>query len=60
MAITALDLSNMPIEQLEKLYSNMQIPTKEQKEFAWKVMDTGIYNEKGELVGDKLAEEDAY
>lgn len=60
MAITALELSDMSIEQLEKLYNNMQIPTKEQKELAWKVMDTGIYNEKGELVGDKLAEEDAY
>ena len=60
MAVTALDLTNMPIEQLEELYRNMQIPTKEQKEFAWKVMDTGVYNEKGELVGDKSEKEDSY
>lgn len=60
MEITAIDLQNMSIEQIEMLYKKIQFPTKEQKKHAWKAMDTGIYNEKGELIGDLSADEDDY
>lgn len=60
MSISASDLKGMSFEEMEKLYAEMKKPTKEQKKAAWKLMDTGIYNTEGELIGDRLEEEDAY
>ena len=60
MKLTAKDLENMPIEQLRTLYNSMRLPTAEEKEIAWECMDTGIYDDKGNLIGDKCEEEDRY
>ena len=43
---------------IEDVY--MKQLTQEQKEQAWKRMDTGIYDSHGNLIGDKCAKEDAY
>lgn len=51
---TAEELSNMTIEELEKVHKEMEIPTQEQKQEAWKKMDIGIYDDKENLIGDKL------
>ena len=58
--INGKDLSKMSLEELELLYKNMEHPNAKQKETALKKMDTGIYNEKGILIGDKCEEDDAY
>ena len=60
MRITGTDLAKMSSEELEELFKNMTIPTSEQKEKAWKKMDTGIYDNDGTIIGDKCADEDAY
>ena len=53
-------LSNMSLSELEELFNNMKTPTQEQKEKAWKKMDTGIYDDSGNLIGDRCLEEDSY
>lgn len=53
-------LSNMSLSELEELFNNMKTPTQEQKEKAWKKMDTGIYDDNGNLIGDRCLEEDSY
>lgn len=60
MNYTADQLSAMSIEELEELYKSMKEPTQAQKELAWKNMDIGIYDEKGNLIGDKQMYEDGY
>lgn len=55
-----VNLNEMTLEELEEFYNRMPAPTKEQKQCAWKKMDTGIYNSEGMLVGDKMADEDEY
>lgn len=60
MTITAAELNKLSIEQLEILYRKIQPPTKEQKKSAWKAMDTGIYDENGNLIGDACTDEDSY
>lgn len=54
MFYTAEELSNMTIEELEKVHEEMKILTQEQKQEAWKKMDIGIYDDKGNLIDDKL------
>lgn len=58
--LSAEALSKMSFSEIEQLYNQMQIPTQEQKQRAWKVMDTGIYDAQGNLIGDKCLEEDSY
>lgn len=58
--LTGTLLSEMSLEEIEALYKSMQTPTPEQKEIAWKKMDTGIYDKKGNLIGDECLEEDLY
>ena len=58
--IDGTTLANMDIEELTRLYNQMPEYTLEQKKRAWAKMDTGIYNEKGELIGYKCDEEDVY
>lgn len=58
--LDATTLSKMSFSEIEQLYNQMQIPTQEQKQRAWKVMDTGIYDAQGNLIGDKCLDEDAY
>ncbi len=60
MQLTGDLLSNMSIAELEQLYSTFPNPTTEQKERALKLMDSGIYDKQGNLIGDKFLEEDAY
>jgi hypothetical protein len=60
MSLTATELQNMSLEELEKLYEDMKKPTEEEKMHAWKRMDTGIYDEKGSLIGDIYEEIDRY
>ena len=48
------------MEDLDKLFQQMKHPTQEQKESAWKKMDTGIYDGQGNIIGDRCSEEDAY
>ena len=45
MNVTGELLSKMSMEDLDKLFQQMKHPTQEQKESAWKKMDTGIYDE---------------
>lgn len=58
--ITGESLARLSIDEMEKLYKNMRFITQEQKELAWKKMDTGIYDELGNLIGDRFLEEDEY
>ena len=58
--LDAATLSKMSFSEIEQLYNQMQIPTQEQKQKAWKVMDTGIYDAQGNLIDDKCLDEDAY
>lgn len=60
MNITGEALSRMSIEDVEKLFRQMKTPTQAQKEVAWKKMDTGIYDAKGNIIGDRCSEEDEY
>lgn len=60
MDYTADQLSAMTLEELEELYKSMKKPTRAQKELAWKRMDIGIYDEKGNLIGDTQMYEDGY
>lgn len=46
-------LSKMSASELELLFKQMKTPTQAQKETAWKKMDTGVYDEEGNLIGDK-------
>lgn len=50
----------MRLSKLEELLENTEMPTLEQKRADWKRMDTGIYNEYGNLIGDGCIDEDAY
>ena len=58
--INSTELSKMKLSELDELIENTDIPTLEQKRAAWKRMDTGIYDEHGNLIGDRCADEDAY
>lgn len=58
--LDAATLSKMSSSEIEQLYNQMQIPTQEQKQRAWKVMDTGIYDAQGNLIGDNYLDGDAY
>lgn len=49
LKLDSATLSKMSISEIEQLYNQMQIPTQEQKQRAWKVMDTGIYDAKETL-----------
>lgn len=53
-------LAKMSLEEVSSLYSVIKRPTQEQKERAWKKMDTGIYDSNGNLIGDMFEEEDKY
>jgi hypothetical protein len=50
----------MSLEELKKLYQDMKKPTEDEKKIAWKHMDTGIYDEEGNLIGDTYDERDRY
>lgn len=58
--ITGEQLSKMSLSEIEELYRQLPVPTSEQKQLALKRMDTGIYDEAGNLIGDKCLNEDAY
>ena len=58
--ITGEALSKMSLEEVLSLYNIIKSPTQEQKEKAWKKMDTGIYDSYGNLIGDTLEDEDRY
>ena len=58
--ITGEQLSKMSLSQIEELYRQLPVPTSEQKQLALKRMDTGIYDEAGNLIGDKCLNEDMY
>jgi len=58
--ISADVLNSMTDEELYKLYSSLPVISEEKKSLAWSKMDTGIYDSKGNLIGDKCEEEDAY
>ena len=58
--ITGEQLSKMSLSEIEELYRQLPVPTSEQKQLALKRMDTGIYDEAGNLIGDKCWEEDIY
>ncbi len=58
--ISGETLAKMSLEDLSSLYSVIKQPTQEQKEIAWKKMDTGIYDPMGNLIGDMFEEEDKY
>ena len=60
MNVTGELLSKMSMEDLDKLFQQMKHPTQEQKESAWKKIDTGIYDGQGNIIGDRCSEEDAY
>lgn len=60
MNMTGETLAKMPVADIEKLFRQMKSPTQEQKESAWKRMDTGIYDEQGNIIGDKCSKEDEY
>lgn len=51
--ISGTQLSKMSASELESLFKQMKTPTQAQKEIAWKKMDTGVYDEEGNLIGDK-------
>lgn len=51
--ISGTQLSKMSASELELLFKQMKTPTQAQKEVAWKKMDTGVYDEEGNLIGDK-------
>lgn len=59
-AYTAQQLSALTTEELGEIYKSIEEPTQEQKERAWKRMDIGIYDEAGNLIGDKQMHEDGY
>lgn len=48
------------MKDIEILFNQMRSPTQEQKESAWKKMDTGIYDEEGNIIGDRCSKEDEY
>ncbi len=50
----------MSLSEIEELYRQLPVPTSEQKQLALKRMDTGIYDEAGNLIGDKCLNEDMY
>ena len=58
MKLTSEQLKNMSIEQIRQLYENMRIPTIEEKMIAWEHIDTGIYDDNGNLIGDRCEEKD--
>lgn len=60
MKYSAIELAGMSVEDLEAVYHTMNRPTQEQKKAAWKKMDIGIYNERGDLIGDTQMNEDGY
>lgn len=60
MKYSAMQLASMSVNDLEVVYKTMKRPTQEQKEVAWKKMDIGIYNERGNLIGDTQMDEDGY
>jgi len=60
MIYTAEQLSIMDIEELERIHSSLNKPTQEEKNIALKNMDIGIYDSKGNLIGDKQMYEDGY
>ena len=60
MGITGSTLSQMSLSEIEQLFTTMKLPTIEQKAIAWKKTDTGIYDNEGNLIGDKCFDEDAY
>lgn len=62
--ITADNLSKLTLDELRELNENINDIftelTEEEKERAWASMNTGIYDEEGNLIGDKFEEEGAY
>lgn len=60
MNMTGETLSKMSMKDIEILFNQMRSPTQEQKESAWKKMDTGIYDEEGNIIGDRCSKEDEY
>ncbi len=58
--VTGEQLSKMSLSEIEELYRQLPVPTSEQKQLALKRMDTGIYDEAGNLIGDKCLNEDMY
>lgn len=60
MKLTSEKLNSMSIEQIKQLYKNMMIPSIKEKIIAWELMDTGIYDDNGNLIGDSCEEKDRY
>lgn len=53
-------LQSLSAEEIRELTSRIPKIPREQKLKRWKEMDTGIYDEHGNLIGDKYWDEDAY
>lgn len=53
-------LRSLTVEEIRELSSRIPTVPREVKLARWKEMDTGIYDEHGNLIGDKYWEEDAY
>lgn len=58
--LDAITLSKMSFLEIEQLYNQMPKPTPEQKQRAWKMMNTGIYGTQGNLIGDKCLDGNDY
>lgn len=53
-------LKSLAAEEIRELTSRIPTVPRKVKLARWKEMDTGIYDEQGNLIGDKCWEEDAY
>lgn len=53
-------LRSLSAEEIRELTSRIPKIPRDVRMARWKEMDTGIYDEHGNLIGDKCWEEDAY
>lgn len=58
--VSGKDLASMTIEELTRLCKELPELTETQKRNAWSKMDTGVYNEQGDLIGETFEDDDAY
>ena len=58
--VSGKDLASMSIEELTRLCKELPEITEKQKRNAWRKMDTGVYNEQGDLIGETFEDEDTY
>lgn len=53
-------LQSMTCEELKDCLEHIPEPNIAQKRQAWGKMETGIYSESGQLIGDKCEQEDVH